>query len=187
MWIHDILIRVINILFHLVLLSLAEPLFFFEFAGKLEDSEHVRKMDAMDERLRNLFSNLTNEQKQMVQEFLITHNFETELKNQSQKSINAKQERDKYNQDLIYKSIYITFAILLLLLLLSFIAWQYQLKFDWKTLFFENIVVLIGIFLYEAYFYYNVAARYQSSSNEEDLNNYMNLTWNLFSSSKTSD
>ena len=36
----EILLRIANIICHLLLLSIIEPIFFFEFAGKYEINEH---------------------------------------------------------------------------------------------------------------------------------------------------
>lgn len=176
----EILKRLMNIACHLLLLAMLEPLFFFRYASKLEEKAHEFEVQQMDTQFVDIIQHLdlSIEKQKNVKQLLSGVDMNQILLLHREKAQRARQERDEFNQKLIYNSIVAVFVILVCLLIMSFVALKTHTRVDWRELFFDNILILIGISIYEFYFYNHIAANYKTSSTAEDLYNYIQVIWN---------
>jgi len=175
-----ILLRVANIVCHLLLLAIVEPIFFFEFAGKHEIEVHKERVDKLKQRIDSFIKehSLTLEQKTSLSQLLNQFNFESIIIDEKKLTNKSILFRNQTNQQLLYFSIYIAIGIFIILIIISYFAYITHINIPWKMLIFENVIILIGICAYEFYFYYHVASKFRSSSTSEDLYLYSNEIYN---------
>ena len=130
--------RLVNITCHILLLSLVEPFFTFAFVSALEHQEHERKMKMLDEHVKKIIDtiNLTPTQQLIIR---------NAAQNVHQKSVEATKKRGEYNQTLIYRSIFIVFGILVVLLIFSLIAIHYHTQIPWRSIFVDKTFILFSI------------------------------------------
>ena len=178
----EILLRIANIVCHLLLLAIVEPIFFFEFAGKNEISEHQERVEKLKKRIEQFIQNhtLNNEQKMALLQIFEQFDIAGVLLDEKKLADQGIQFRNQANQKLLYFTIYIAIGIFIFLMIISYLAYTTKIKIPWKMLIFENVIILIGICSYEFYFYYHVASEFRSASTSEDLYLYSNEIYNQF-------
>jgi len=176
----ELLKRLMNIACHLLLLAILEPLFFFRYASKIEERAHESEIQHMDEKIVDMIKHLdlSISKQENVRQLLSNVDMDQILFLRKTNAQKAQNDRDEFNQGLVYKSILAIFVILIFLLVLTGISIRTNTKIDWKELFVDNTMILFGIAIYEFYFYNNIAANYKSSSTAEDLYNYFQVIWN---------
>ena len=163
----DILLRIINILFHVLILSIIQPLFFFKFEEKLESKQHDENVFILENQFSSLFETIKNHIK--INQNISTDFFQSILNQQYKLKQSNKKKRIQENHKLIQKSIWIVWLILIIALLFTSLALFQQTIINWETIVFDNLIIFPCIFLYHIYFYYEVAYKYKSSSESEDF------------------
>ena len=180
MW-PEVLIRLINMTCHLVLLAIIEPTFFFSFAATSEIKKHKHNVQVMSEKIQHLLCQLEDHTQEIGSP--VSHEWfalnirpivDDVLQNEAQQ---AKHNRHQFNHNLIFQSIIFMFCVLVAFLCLAGLAYFYHISVPWKTIITDNLFILVGIAIFEFYFYYHVASQYQTGTNEEDLFRYIQVIW----------
>lgn len=163
----DILLRIINILFHILILSIIQPLFFFKIEEKLESKQHDENLFILENQFSSLFKNIKNHIK--VNQNISTSFFQQILNHQDQLQQSQKKKRIHENHKLIRKSMWIVWLILIFVLFFTGLALFQKTVIDWESIVLDNLIIFPCIFIYHIYFYYQVVYQYKSSSENEDF------------------
>ena len=167
----ELVLRLANLVCHLLLLAIIEPIFFFQFAGNNEIHEHQERVQKLNQKITQSLqhANFTSEQQSMFRALFQSLEVENLLEKEKVLAQQGVSYRQQSNKNLLYFSIYIMLGIFVFLCLISYGAYRMNVKIPWKMLIFDNFIILIGICSYEFYFYYHVAAQFRSASTNEDL------------------
>ena len=164
-----------HLLLHISLLSLLETLFFFQCASNIEK-------EVLFNQLRKSITNIKFPEIDLHKYTTAkVTNFLSELELDSN---NAIAERIRHNNQLLHNSLlssYILSGLFFISLLLYKCVFQYKLK----SLIAEHLIFIIGIGLFEWWFFLNIVIKYYAISSEE-INYYLVACFfhkfNLFSS-----
>lgn len=149
-----LLFRAANLTCHMLLLSIMEYFFFFHYAAVAETKHHMSEMKHFDDLLNQFVGTID------------TDSFQAFLQTQSILATRAKKQRQLDNEALRDKCKFTIMCVLIVFIVFAFIGAG---TIHWTTLIFDNILITIGILIYEYKFYTNVASQFQPSSPNEDL------------------
>jgi hypothetical protein len=164
-----------HLLLHISLLSLLETLFFFQYASNIEK-------DVLFSQLRKSINNIKFPE-------IDLHKYTTEkvshfLTDLEFDSNDAIAERIRHNNRLFHNSLLSTY-VLSALFIISLFFYKCVFQYKLKSLIAEHLIFIIGIGLFEWWFFLNIVIKYYAISSEE-INYYLVACFfhkfNLFSS-----
>ena len=156
-----------NIILHILLLSICEMILFFKYISKIENEALINKINSflkmLQQQIFDLNDNFFNFYVNFNQRSL--ENINENLYNEFN---NANSERNENNNELFDLSIKSTCGILIIFLTyLSILIFLYRNKNKICTIFFEHVILMFFIGIYEFWFFTNIVMKYVSITNEE--------------------
>ena len=192
-----VLTIIVHLIFHILLLSILESIFFFKYASVIETQSYLNSLRTTLKEIKNIdiennlyYKDDYNKIKLNITQLYYSNynddNIENYFNNLKIKSIDGENYRLKKNQELYYKSFHACYVLASVFLLFLFTI-KYFFKLGFKKLFVEHIFFLLGIGLYEFWFFYNIVIKYVLVSSEETnfiinscIYNYFNTNNNIF-------
>ena len=192
-----VLTIIVHLIFHILLLSILESIFFFKYASVIETQSYLNSLRTTLKEIKNIdiennlyYKDDYNKIKLNITQLYYDNyndenliNYFEYLKNES---YNGKQYRIKRNEELYYNSFYACYVLGSVFLTFLFFV-KYYFKLGFKKLFIEHIFFLLGIGLYEFWFFYNIVIKYILLSSEETnyiinscIYNYFNTKNQIF-------
>lgn len=157
----------LNIILHILLLSICEMVLFFKYISEIENKALMNKINSFLKMLQlqmlDLNDNIYNFYLNLNQKSLenINENLYNEYKN-------ANNERNENNNELFDLSIMSSCAILVIFLTYFLILYfLYRNKIKTITIFLEHIILMFFIGVFEFWFFTNIVMKYVSITNEE--------------------
>lgn len=173
-----ILTIIVHLLFHILLLSILESIFFFQYASIIETQTYINNLgnslkeikkydieqsfNVYDSEYKKIKLNITNIYYNYYNDDNI-NNYFIDLKSKSEI---GKLDRIDNNTKLYHKSFnacYMLGSIFVIFLL--FVKYNFKLYF--KKLLVEHILFMLGIGLYEYWFFSNIVIKFNPLSSEE--------------------
>lgn len=158
----------LRFLFHIVLISIFETFFFFQYVSKLEDTALTGTIGGFTNTLVNSCSNLTRIQQNYINEYITPYlNISSILQNGQNEYV----RRLAHNHILfLYSFLYI--GILSSVFLISLcIAYYRHLKIHIRGIFLENAGFILFLGMYEYMFFSNIIVPYSSITSSEIVKN----------------
>ena len=165
---------------HTLLISVFETIFYFKYISNEETKAFYSSVDNISDKVINIintyFPTLSPDQKQLLRMLLFETGIEKEidqkLKEIEKKAEKDKNERDAFNKTLVSKSINIIWIIAVILLCVGLLSLLLNQPVNWSGIFYENILVLVAIGVYEFIFFKQIASNYQIGTDNE-LDSYI--------------
>ena len=179
-----VLTLLFQILLHITLLSMLEPIFFFEYANKIETKVFTQQLVKYF-RDDNLIKEFKIENP-ILKKYVIE-----ELKDRKDHFIRKYQEVDKLGREgfldrmnnnlLLERNAYKMFSILFgSTFILFFLTYLFE-QLKYKIIFLEHILLMIFIGLYEYWFFRNILLKFTPLSTEEMNKMFMTCFFKLLS------
>ena len=157
----------LNIILHILLLSICEMILFFKYITEIENKALMNKINAFMKLISSEISGLSNNI------FDIYFNFNQQKLEGMDENLyndyqNADSERNENNNELFALSIRSSCAILVIFLS-YFLCIYFIYRSDVKkfTIFSEHIILMFFIGVFEYWFFTNIVMKYISITNEE--------------------
>ncbi len=157
----------LNILLHILLLSICEMVLFFLYITTIENKALLDKISAFMKMMSNEMSEFNNNI------FNIYFNFNQEKLEEINESLyndykNADDKRNENNNDLLGLSIRSSCAILIIFLTYFLVIYLiYKKEIKKFTIFSEHVILMFFIGVFEYWFFTNIVMKYISITNEE--------------------
>jgi hypothetical protein len=163
-----IYVKMIGFLFHLVLISIFEVIFFNYFIIQYEDNALISLTDQLISPILNSCQVLSNTSKTIVDDFINIFINETTINNNALSDYNI---RHNYNYKLyIYSIEYCIGTILAFFMLLS-MNYFFKQKIDYLMIILDNMTMICILGVYEFIFFKTIIFKYMTISPHELVKN----------------
>jgi hypothetical protein len=158
--------KIMSVLLHINIMIAFELYFYFDFIVAMERTLFLDKIDEYFSELEYEYDNdLSHDYKMLIKQLIITNPYgSTYFYDQYKES---EKEQSKLLEELLHKSL-IVWGIYAFVFMLTFInsVSMYD-KIKWKSVFIENIAMLVLLGLFEYLFFVNVILQYSPVTDEE--------------------
>jgi hypothetical protein len=156
--------RSIMFMLHLGLISLFEIIFFFNIVSVYEDNALINIMSTFTQSIPGICTSLNVTDKEI---FTYVFRSFVNIKQINYNAQNAFEIRNKYNSKLVLISWMYFLGVIVINLILLICKFFLKFKINLVRIFFDNIIMIILLGLYEFLFFRTVILQYQSISTEE--------------------
>jgi hypothetical protein len=161
---------ILRFLFHIVLISIFETVFFFIYVSTLEDNGIIKTVNALTGNIVNSCKNLTAIEVDIVDFFLEPFLNATTTAQQASQTLAT---RTLYNNSLFRNAwLYVGGFSVLFLIGVAYATCR-KIRIRWRTLVFENIGLVVMLALYEYMFFSTVIFLFTPISGQEIANNFV--------------
>jgi hypothetical protein len=156
--------KIIGFLFHLVLISVFEVIFFNYYIIQYENNAIISLVNQLATPIINSCNTLSPINKIRVDDFIDVFINETTINSNAISDYNIRQE---FNQKLYIKSIYYCLGVILVFFMSLFSNIYFKQKIDFLMVILDNIVMISILGIYEYIFFSNIIFKYMTISPNE--------------------
>ena len=168
-----IYIKLLGFIFHLVLISVFELLFFNYYIIQYENNALILLTNSLINPIINSCQTLSNTSKIVVDRFINIFINETIINNAALSDYNTRLE---FNNDLFTRSIMYSTGVILVFFFLLSLNCCFKLKINYMTIILDNIAMICILGVYEYLFFKNIVFNYAlMTPNELTKNLIVNL------------
>jgi hypothetical protein len=161
----------INLVFHVLMFAIFEPIFFFAYATGFETDAYVGSIDGYTGDIINRINGMDPEYIKNIRDLFFGTDAIDKIKEKVQElhvaAIEAADDRNAYNTDLMNNSVIIGCSILFIGIVLIVMAKMKNIKIGWSKIFMDNFTLLFMIGIYEYVFFETVVSKYKIMSSDE--------------------
>jgi hypothetical protein len=161
---------ILRFLFHIVLISIFETVFFFIYVSTLEDNGIIKTVNTLTGSIVNSCKNLTTIEVEIADFFLEPFLNATTIEQQASQTLAS---RTLYNNGLFRNAWLYVGGFSVLFVIGVVYATCRKIRIRWRTLVFENIGLVIMLALYEYMFFSTVIFPFTPISGQEIANNFV--------------
>jgi hypothetical protein len=156
--------RAISFLFHILLISIFETLFFFLFISKSEDTGIQNTINGYVQGVVSQCSRWSRNESAVITEFLTLFLNASDVLNAAARS----GEKRRYYNFMLQVQAWVYVLILTLVFTITALAYSIRdVKIKWKSVVADNICMILLLGLYEYFFFRTIIYKYQSLSDSE--------------------
>lgn len=156
--------KIIGFLFHLVLISIFELLFFNYYIIHYEDNALISLTNQLINPVINSCKSLSNNNKIIVDDFI---NIFVNYTIISSNALNDYNSRQAFNYNLYIYSICYSVGVIMLFLLALILNYFFKQKIDYKMIILDNLIMICILGVYEFIFFNNIIFKYMTISPNE--------------------
>jgi len=154
----------LRFIFHLMLISLFETIFFWHFVSESEDAALITLVNHYAASTLSSCANLTDPQRALVTDFMDLFINQTQV---NAAGAEAAANRSAYNY-LLFRNSWLYFGgFLILFVSLAIVGHVRRYKIEWPAILGENLALVLFLGLYEWMYFSTVVLRYDAISFQE--------------------
>jgi hypothetical protein len=156
--------RAISFLFHILLISIFETLFFFLFISKSEDTGIQNTINGYVEGVVSQCSAWSSNESAAITEFLALFLNASNVLN----AASSAGDKRRYYNFMLQVQAWVYVLILLLVFTITALAYSIRkVPIKWKSVLVDNVCMILLLGLYEYFFFRTIIYKYQSLSDSE--------------------
>jgi len=156
--------KIIGFLFHLVLISIFELLFFNYYIIHYEDNALISLTNQLINPVINSCKSLSNNNKIIVDDFIRIFVNYTIISNNALNDYNSRQV---FNHNLYIYSICYSVGVIIVFLLVLISNYFFKQKIDYNMIILDNLIMICILGVYEFIFFNNIIFKYMTISPNE--------------------
>jgi len=160
----NIYTKILGFLFHLVLISIFEVVFFNYYIIQYEDNALISLTNQLISPIINSCKTLSNNNKIIVDDFIKIFINETTVNNNALIDYNLRQT---FNHKLYLNSIYYSLGVIIVFILVLSSNYIFKQKIDFTMILLDNIIMICILGIYEFIFFKNIIFKYMTISPSE--------------------
>ena len=165
-----IYMKLLGFVFHLLLISAFEVVFFNYYIIQYENNALITLSDSLVNPITNSCQNLSNITKIKLDQVINILINETTINNDAMTDFNTRQN---FNNTLYINSIIYSVVIILVFFFLLSLNYIFKQKIDFYMVILDNIIMITMLGIYEYLFFTNIVFKYMTISPNELIKNIM--------------